>query len=68
MENKKDLENMTNDEKKVRIEKLKREIESQREMIKSIERMNPNNGNLSFDYYQLHCMEDELSELESSLR
>lgn len=65
---KENFENMTQEELKIRKEKLEKDIESQREMIKSIQSRNPYSGDLSFDYYQLHEMEKELEELNSYIK
>ena len=48
-----------------RIEELERKIKNKKELIEEIEKRNPNNENLSFDYYELHCLEEELEELKN---
>lgn len=45
------------------IAELERKIQSQKEMIESVKRINPR-SDLSFDYYQLSVMEDRLIELK----
>ena len=42
------------------IEKLKREIEAKKDEIKGVEKINPNHGDLSFLYWQLHNLKEEL--------
>lgn len=49
-----------------RKEELERKIKYQKEMIEEIEKRNPNSGDLSFDYYQLHELEKELEEIKQS--
>lgn len=50
--------------KEEQIKTLEERINSQKEFIEHLKRINPYSSALSFDYYQLHCMEDELEELK----
>jgi hypothetical protein len=60
------MEDLANINKNKKIEELERKIKYQTELIKDIERYNPNSGDLSFDYYQLHELEKELEEIKQS--
>jgi protein subunit release factor A len=42
------------------IEKLKREIEAKKDEIEEVEKINPNHADLSFLYWQLHNLKEEL--------
>lgn len=42
------------------IEKLKREIEAKKKEIEEVEKINPNHADLSFLYWQLHNLKEEL--------
>lgn len=42
------------------IEKLKREIKAKKDEIEEVEKINPNHGDLSFLYWQLHNLKEEL--------
>lgn len=42
------------------IDKLKREIEAKKDEIKEVEKINPNHADLSFLYWQLHNLKEEL--------
>lgn len=44
------------------IDKLKREIEAKKDEIEEVEKINPNHGDLSFLYWQLHNLKEELWE------
>lgn len=57
----KDLADINRNKRK---EELERKIKYQKEMIERIEKYNPNSGDLSFDYYQLHELEKELEEIK----
>ena len=47
-------------------EKLEKEIEYLKDSIKTEESINKDSGNLSFLYYQLHELEDELKEINNA--
>ena len=57
------IEDLADTNRSKKIEELERKIKYQKEMIKEIEKRNPNSGDLSFDYYQLSELEKELKEL-----
>lgn len=42
------------------IDKLKREIEAKKKEIEEVEKINPNHADLSFLYWQLHNLKEEL--------
>jgi protein subunit release factor A len=45
---------------KKNIDKLKREIEAKKKEIEEVEKINPNHADLSFLYWQLHNLKEEL--------
>ena len=58
------MEDLADINRNKKIEELERKIKYQKKMIEDIERYNPNSGDLSFDYYQLHELEKELEEIK----
>lgn len=58
------MDDLVEKSKEEKIEELERKIKYQKKMIEDIERYNPNSGDLSFDYYQLHELEKELEEIK----
>ena len=58
-----ELANIQEERKK----ELERKIQYKKELIADIKKRNPNSGDLSFDEYQLYCLEQELKELENSI-
>lgn len=49
------------------IEKIEKEIEAKKDEIKGVEKINPNHGDLSFLYWQLHELKNELREAKSKI-
>lgn len=61
------IENVMDDLAKEKREKIEREINGLKKIIEETRSRNADSGDLSFDYYQLSCLEKELKELENSI-
>jgi len=63
-----DLEKLTKEELKEMAERLISDIRCLESEIETAKSINPNNGNLSFDYYQLGEYRKELARVEEFLK
>jgi hypothetical protein len=52
--------------KEQEIEFLERQIQTQKELIERIKERNPHDGELSFEYYTLYALEQELKRIKES--